>query len=67
MAFWYQYPCCKGDFDGDCDVDFHDFADFASFWLNSDCADPDWCGGADFDRSRRVDMNDLAALLECWL
>jgi hypothetical protein len=67
VAFWYQYPCRKGDFDGDCDVDFRDFAALASFWLNSDCADPDWCGGADFDHSRRVEMNDLAALLECWL
>ncbi|MBN2271954.1 MAG: DUF2961 domain-containing protein [Sedimentisphaerales bacterium] len=67
VAFWYQYPCRKADFDGDCDVDFHDFADFTSSWLNSDCADPDWCGGADFDQNRRVDMNDLADFLDCWL
>jgi len=67
VAFWYQYPCCKADFDGDCDVDFRDFAAFTSFWLNSDCADPNWCGGADFDHSRRVDMNDLATLLQCWM
>jgi len=67
VAFWYQYPCCKADLDGDCDVDLPDFAGFASFWLNCDCADPDWCGGADFDRSGRVDMNDLAEFLECWL
>ena len=67
VAFWYQYPCCKADFDGDCDVDFGDFAEFASCWLDTDCVGPDWCGGADFDHSSRVDMNDLAVLLGCWL
>ena len=62
-----EYPCCNADLDGDCDVDFRDFADFASYWLNSNCIGPDSCGGVDFDQSRRVDMNDLAVLLACWL
>ncbi len=67
VAFWYEYPCCNADLDGDRDVDFRDFADFASYWLNSNCTGPDSCGGGDFDQSRRVDMNDLAILLGCWL
>ena len=66
VAFWYQYPCGKADFDRDCDVDFCDFAYFALHWLQSKCGDADFCGGADFDRSGRVDMNDLEALLGCW-
>ena len=28
----YQNPCPKGDLDGDCDVDFHDFAILAASW-----------------------------------
>ncbi|MHC4742211.1 MAG: DUF2961 domain-containing protein [Planctomycetota bacterium] len=67
VAFWYQYPCCRGDFNSDCDVDFRDFAGFASYWSDTDCSVPDWCGGADFDTSGRVDINDLAILLGCWL
>lgn len=67
VAFWYQYPCCMGDFDGDNDTDFQDFADFASHWSEDNCIAPDWCGGADIDTSGRIDMNDLAILLGCWL
>ncbi len=67
VAFWYQYPCVDGDFDYDCDVDFSDFAVFASHWLQSGCEDPNWCGGADFDSSRKVGIEDLAVLVEHWL
>jgi len=59
VAFWYQYPCAV--------VDFDDFADFASHWLRTDCESTDWCGGADLDGSGRIDMNDLAIMLDCWL
>ncbi len=67
VAFWYQYSCLSSDFDRDCDVDFSDFAAFASYWLRSDCEGPNWCGGADFDRSQKVGMEDLAVLAENWL
>ena len=67
VAFWYQHPCVSADFDLDCDVDFSDFAVFASYWLRSDCDEPGWCGGADFDNNHKVDMQDLAVLAENWL
>jgi len=67
VAFWYQYHCLGGDFDKDCDVDFLDFGSFASQWLKNNCEVTDWCSGADFDHSREVGAEDLAALVENWL
>jgi nitrous oxidase accessory protein NosD len=32
----YQNPCPLGDLDGDCDVDFHDFAFLAASWPTKD-------------------------------
>lgn len=67
VAFWYQYHCLNSDFDCDCDVDFSDFAVFASYWLRYDCDEPDWCSGADFDNNHKVDIKDLTVLTENWL
>jgi len=57
------------DFDGDCDVDFADFGLFAQHWLQTGCAEPDWCGGADFggEPDGIVWMADLAEFARYWL
>ena len=58
------------DFDGDCDVDFVDFGLFAQHWLQTGCAEPDWCGGADFggdDPDGIVWMPDLSEFARHWL
>jgi len=58
------------DFDGDCDVDFVDSALFAQHWLETGCAEPDWCGGADFGSDQPdgvVWMADLAEFARYWL
>lgn len=58
------------DFDGDCDVDFVDFGLFAQHWLETGCAEPDWCGGADFGGEEPdgiVSMADLAEFARYWL
>ena len=38
-------------------------------WLNDDCGEPDWCGGADLPGSRDgvVDTGDLAIFVDNWL
>jgi hypothetical protein len=59
--------CPSADLTGDCVVDMKDFALFASQWLRDDCVTPDWCGGADFDKSGKVGMEDLAELMAQWL
>ncbi|HBG78119.1 MAG TPA: hypothetical protein DDW84_04615 [Phycisphaerales bacterium] len=48
-------------------VDFVDFANFASDWLESSCGLPDWCNGHDFDQNGNVGMTDLAEIAEHWL
>jgi hypothetical protein len=48
-------------------VSFVDFAEFATHWLESDCAFPDWCGGADFTGDGSVTMDDLRTFSENWL
>ena len=52
------------DFDGDNDVDFVDFAGFASEWMESCCC---LCGGAEFTGDGKVDFNDLAVFVAHWL
>jgi DNA-binding beta-propeller fold protein YncE len=61
------YAQIDGDFDGDWDVDLLDLTHFASQWLNSPCSETNWCEGADFDHSNRVDFLDFAALAGNWV
>jgi hypothetical protein len=59
-GFWSGGPECL--------VNFHHFATFAEHWLDTGCADPDWCGGADLDHlGSVVDELDLKILVEQWL
>ncbi|MHC4527473.1 MAG: DUF3160 domain-containing protein [Planctomycetota bacterium] len=52
----------------DCtNIDFLEFAKFASRWLESDCNEPDWCGGADKTGDGTVDANDLQDFAVNWL
>ena len=54
------------DLDGGCDVDFIDFAIFASYWLN-DCNIED-CGLANLDDSdNTINWLDLAVFVKDWL
>ena len=36
--------------------------DFLSYWLDTDCSGPGWCGGYDIDGDGAVDLNDFAML-----
>jgi hypothetical protein len=59
-----------GDIDGNCDVDFYDYAEFADEFgrsLGVDCAEPDWCDGADLNKDGMVDLNDLKIICDRWL
>lgn len=55
------------DFDSNYRVDFADFSILAWYWDDSNCAEPNWCEGADLDKSGWVDVNDLALFAEFWL
>ncbi len=58
----------SGDIDGDCAVDFADFATLASYWLSNGCtAENDWCGGTDINRNGKVDLEDLSECTMHWL
>lgn len=39
---------------------------FATKWLNACTLANQWCGGADYTFSGRVDLGDFAFLAECW-
>jgi hypothetical protein len=54
------------DFDADEDVDASDLGMFASHWLDTDCAEPDWCAGTDLDRDTSVNFIDYALFAEQW-
>ena len=49
----------KGDFDGDGDVDFDDFVDFAAAYGATTCADANYDAIADFDDDCNVDFDDF--------
>ncbi len=53
-----------GDFEPDGDVDFVDFAMFASCWLDTNCGQ---CDGADLVSNGNVDWEDLLKFTENWL
>jgi len=56
------------DLDSDDDVDFNDFAVFASEWFEGDCNSAnEWCNGTDLDLDGNVDVNDLGLFTEYWL
>ena len=51
-----------GDLNGDGKVDWMDMAIFFNHWLDSSCADPNWCSGADLNKSGTVNFSDFAML-----
>lgn len=61
-----SYP--PGDFDSDCDVDFHDFAVIAQSWLtNSGLPDYNPICDIAVPHNSIIDYNDLARFCEDWL
>ncbi|NQT03666.1 MAG: DUF3160 domain-containing protein [Planctomycetes bacterium] len=59
--------CLRGDLNGDYNVDIDDFAILLSHWLETGCAEPDFCGGADLNRDGVVDTNDFNLFADSWL
>jgi len=58
----------KANFDNDWSVNLVDFANFADYWLDSNCDDGNqWCQRRDFDKSGEVDVDDLAEFVGNWL
>jgi hypothetical protein len=53
-----------GDIDFNGDVDFVDFAAFASYWQDTNCGK---CSGADLTGDGIADIKDLAVLADNWL
>ena len=49
------------------EVDFTDFAFFATHWMMTDCNDVDDCNGVDLDFSDSVDAKDLKIFCDHWL
>jgi hypothetical protein len=54
------------DFDDSNSVDFKDFATLSYYW-DSICTEPQWCGGADLDDNNIIDIIDLYLFSEHWL
>ncbi len=57
----------SSDINRDFFVDFRDFVRLAARWLDTGCAEPYWCDGADNEPDTDVDLADLAAFFENWL
>jgi len=57
----------KGDLTKNCCVDLFDLKMFVAQWLEPFCTAPEWCSGADIDKSTTVDFKDFAELALNWL
>jgi len=55
------------DIDKDGMVNFVDYTLLALRWRDSNCVEPNWCSGADLNKSGSVDLFDLAEFAELWL
>jgi hypothetical protein len=55
------------DLDRNCNINLVDFSLFALHWRRSDCNEPNWCDGADLDKSGDINGMDLYLLTENWL
>jgi hypothetical protein len=55
------------DFNNDNIVDFRDYAILASYWLTTNCTNPNWCEGVDLNIDGSVDFDDLMLFCEFWL
>ncbi len=54
------------DINNDGAVNLGDLSEFTEHWMNN-CTEPNWCEGADFDSSTKVDFNDFAIFSNHWL
>jgi hypothetical protein len=64
---YYEVPV-NADIAGDNGrVDIRDLAELGFHWRRTGCGEPNWCGGADLDRSGAVDFGDLYLLSGNWL
>jgi hypothetical protein len=55
------------DFNRDEIVGISDYVTLASYWLEENCSEPNWCGGTDISRDGWVDMVDFALFEKYWL
>jgi hypothetical protein len=62
--FTENWLWCRADLDLDGKVNFVDFALFANHWMNQNCDEPNWCSGADLNKSGSVDLYDLGKFAE---
>jgi hypothetical protein len=52
---------------GQVDINFKEYANFASFWMSELCSMPDFCQGYDYDKNGVVDTFDLGVITNRWL
>ncbi len=64
---WSFTTKMMADVNGDNFVSLEDFSQLASHWLESPCAGDSWCSGADINRSKEVNKEDLDLLILEWL
>lgn len=64
----FKSPCSTTDLMLSGRIDLADFAELASAWLMGSCgAGNGWCGGADLNFDREVNVYDLFSFGQCWL
>lgn len=55
------------DYSGDSLVDMEDLLVWTGHWMEPECSEPSWCGGADLTFDGKVGIEDLSVFAEGWL
>lgn len=64
--FDLDWSSCKGDFDGDGDIDFDDFVEFSAAYGSEECSDPYYHAAGDFDNDCDIDFDDFVDFAEVY-
>lgn len=64
---WKYFDVVDYDLVDDNVINILDLAEFVGHWLDTNCGEPNWCCGTDFNHDEIVNFYDFALLSQYWL
>lgn len=64
---WKYFDVIDYDLADDNVINFLDLVEFTNHWLDTNCVEPNWCQGTDFNRDETVNAHDYSLFSQYWL